>query len=266
MKYQAALVLLLAYYTAAYECPNRTPVTKVFEANLDTGSTYVRSGYGISWKNSLTGPVSGACSRQGVIKITYPAPQFGKQKRCFKFDLHFSSPSGWNFNIGDSTNNGYGGDAGDTSNAAEVHNKGDNFYVYSNILSGYESYADSRYLLVEQTAGVVKGHVSVTVGDEFVKYESSSWNKCYASRYLFTLNGQATNYGPVNYDILFSMNRVITTAARSGTGLCKAIITAMDCSTSSGGGSTGGSTGGGLGGGDTGEGDGRGDGNFLEAV
>ena len=229
MKYQAALVLLLAYYTAAYECPNRTPVTKVFEADLDTGSTYVRSGYGISWKNSLTSPVSGACSRQGVIKITYPYPQYGKQKRCFKFDLHFSSPSGWNFNIGDSTNDGYGGDAGQTSNAAEVHNIGDSFFVYSNILSGYESYADSRYLLVEKTAGVVKGHVSVTVGDEFVKYESSSWNKCYASRYLFTLNGQATNYGPVNYDIFFSMNRVINRASRSGTGLCKAIITAMDC-------------------------------------
>ena len=179
----------------------------------------------------MTGPVSGACSRQGVIKITYPYPKYGKQKRCFKFDLHFSSPIGWNFNIGDSTNDGYGGDAGQTSNAAEVHNKGDSFYVYSNILDGYESYADSRYLLVEKTAGVVKGHVSVTVGDEFVKYESSSWNKCYASRYLFTLNGQATNYGPVNYDIFFSMNRVINRASRSGTGLCKVIITVMDCST-----------------------------------
>ena len=104
--------------------------------------------------------MSGACSRQGVIKITYPYPKYGKQKRCFKFDLHFSSPIGWNFNIGDSTNDGYGGDAGQTSNAAEVHNKGDSFYVYSNILDGYESYADSRYLLVEKTAGVVKAQRS----------------------------------------------------------------------------------------------------------
>ena len=171
MKYQAALVFMLAtaaYFTAnvaAYECPAHTHGIKVFEANLDTGYSYVRPGSGISWPKSLTGPVSGACSRQGVIKITFPYPKYGQQRCRFKFDLHLSGAQGWNFNIGDSTNNGYGGDAGQTSNAAEVHNIGDNFYVYSNILNGYESYADSRYLLVERTQGVVSGHVSITVGD-----------------------------------------------------------------------------------------------------
>ena len=239
MKYQAALVLMLAtaaYFTAnvvAYECPAHSSGIKVFEANLDTGNSYIHSGSRISWLKSLTDPVSGAaCSRQGVIKITFPYPKYGQQRCRFKFDLHLSGAGGWNFNIGDSTNNGYGGDAGQTSNAAEVHNIGDSFFVYSNILNGYESYADQSYLLVEQTKEVVSGPVSVTVGDKFVKFESSSWNKCYASPYLFTLNGQATNYGPVNYDIFFSMNRVIypySSVSRTGTGLCKATITAMDC-------------------------------------
>ena len=97
MKCQAALVLMLAYFTAAYKCPSRTYVNKVFEVDLSNGDTYVRGGYGISWLTPLTGQVSGACSRQGVIKITYPTlPQNGKQRLCFKFDLHFSSPSGWN--------------------------------------------------------------------------------------------------------------------------------------------------------------------------
>lgn len=222
MKCQVALVLMLAYFTAAYQCPYRltVPVTKVFEANLDTGYTYVRGGYGISWVTPLTGPVSGACSRQGVIKITYPAPQSRQQRRCFKFDFHFSSPSGWNFNIGDSTTNGYG----ETSNAAEVHNVGGSFYVYSKNIDSY----GSRGILVENRAGVVTGQVSVTIGDEFVKYESNSWNKCYVSRrYLFPLNGQDDL---VDYDIFFSMNRVIRYRSdRTGTGLCKAIITAMDC-------------------------------------
>ena len=197
-------------YVAAYECPAHTHGIKVFEADLDTGYSDIHSGSRISWLKSLTDPVSGPCSRQGVIKITFPYPKYGQQKCRFKFDLHLSSAAGkFNFGIGDSTNNGYGGDAGETSNAAEVHNSGDTLYVYSNKLNGYESYADQRLLLVERTHGVVSGHVSVTIGDEFVKFESSSLKKCYASPYLFTLNGQATNYGPVNYDIFFSMNRVI---------------------------------------------------------
>ena len=236
MKCQAALVLVLAtaaYFTAAYECPAPISGTKVFEADLNTGLSFIHSRSRISWVKTLTSSVSGACSRQGVIKITFPDPKLGQQRCRFKFDLQFSSPLGWNFNIGDSSNTG---DSYDISNA-EVFNTGDSFNVYSNLLDGYESYG-SPGTLVEKKARVVNGHVSVTVGDEFIKYESSDWNKCYASRYLFTLNGQASNYGPVNYDIFFSMNRVIypyPRVPRTGTGLCKATITAMDCDLTSGG-------------------------------
>ena len=101
MKYQASLVLVLAtaaYFAAnvaAYECPAHTLGIKVFEANLDTGYSYVRSGSGISWLKSLTGPESGAaCSRQGVIKITFPYPKYGQQRCRFKFDLHLSGAAG----------------------------------------------------------------------------------------------------------------------------------------------------------------------------
>ena len=158
MKYQATLVLMLAtaaYFAAnvaAYKCPAHINGIKVFEANLDTGYSYIRSGSGVSWLKSLTGPVSGAAySRQGVIKITFPYPKYGQQKCRFKFDLYLSSTAkGFNFDIGDSTNDGYGGDASQTSNAAEVHNNGNTFYVYSNKLNGYESYADQRLLLVSE--------------------------------------------------------------------------------------------------------------------
>ena len=237
MKCQAALVIVLAtaaYFTAAYECPAPISGTKVFEADLNNGLSFIHPRSRISWVKTLTSSVSGACSRQGVIKITFPDPILGQQRCRFKFDLQFSSPSGWNFNIGDSSNNAFGGDFYDIS-GAEVLNTGDSFNLYSNHLDGFESYG-SPGKLVEKKAGVVNGHVSVTVGDEFVKYESSSWNKCYASRYLFTLNGQATNYGPVNC-IFFSMNRIIYTyprVPRTGTGLCKATITAMDCDLTSG--------------------------------
>ena len=72
--------------------------------------------------------------------------------------------------------------------------------------------------------------MSKTVGDEFVKYENDGFTKCYASPYLFTLRGQPTKYGPVDYDIFFAMNRVVRYHPdRTEAGLCRVVITAMDC-------------------------------------
>ena len=53
--------------------------------------------------------------------------------------------------------------------------------------------------------------------------------KSYRSRYLFTLNGQSTTYGSVDYLLILSMNCVITSNFRSGTGLCRAVIRTLDC-------------------------------------
>ena len=155
------------------------------------------------------------------------------QKRRLQFDLYFDSTrSGWNFNIGDSTNNGYGGDAGHTSNAAEVHNTNEAFFVYTNTLPGYTDYSTSG-LLVENSANALTNHITVTIGDEYVMFDNNRGvQKTYRSEYLFTLSGQQTTYGAVDYTIYFAMNRVIypfSSTGRTGTGLCRAVIRALDC-------------------------------------
>ena len=112
------------------------------------------------------------------LKITVPKPKYGQQKCRYKFDLHhsdLSSRGGWNFNTGDSlSNDGFGGDAGHTSNAAEVHNIRDTFYVYSKVqLMQSDNPAGLNDLLVDKVPKAIRGHVSVTVGNEFVKFENN---------------------------------------------------------------------------------------------
>ena len=185
----------------------------------------------MSWVSPLSGH-SAPSSKQGVIKLTFPNPVGGKQRYCLVFDLYLQKdPRRWAFNIGDSTNNGYGGDAGTTSNAAEVHNIGNSWFVYSNNLPGYGSYAGSSTLLVESLSNVITDHVTLTIGDEYVEFDNNQGvQKCYSSKYLFTLSGQTPTYGVVNYDIFFALNRVIRYRSdRTGPGLSRAIIREVEC-------------------------------------
>ena len=205
----------------------------IFEADLTTGASFTAARSGISLSSQFVG--SGMCAKQGVATITFPQPLPGQpQRRLLRFELFFNmtlinNSRSFNFDIGDSYTNGYGGDQGQTSNAAEVHNVRTDWLVYSNTLPGYLDYADSR-LLVDHVSNVITEHITVTVGDEYVEFDNhAGFQRCYRSRYLFTLSGQTPTYGSVNYDIFFSMNRVITTTSRSGIGLCRAIIKAVDC-------------------------------------
>ena len=206
----------------------------IFEANLTTGQHFIAPESGLSWVRELYNPnAQRNCDLQGVLRIDFPRACNHMQKRKLQFDLYFDSTrSGWNFDIADSTNNGYGGDAGHTSNAAEVHNKNEAFYIYANVLPGYTDYTTNG-LLVESTGDVITNHVTVTIGDEYVKFDNNRGvQKTYRSEYLFTLSGQSTTYGAVNYSIYFSMNRVVYPfrfASRTGTGLCRAVIRALDC-------------------------------------
>ena len=76
-------------------------------------------------------------------------------------------------------------------------------------------------------------YVTVTVGDELLEFDNHRGaHYRYQSPYLFTLNGQKPTYGSVNYDIFFSMNRVVypySSTSRTGVGLCKAVIKAVNC-------------------------------------
>ena len=232
----AATVVLLCYMHVAVCCSSCCcgGGWPIFDANLTSGQYFIAPESGMSWsrspidRNSRT-----SCDMQGVLRIVFPRACNHMQKRRLQFDLYFASTrSGWNFDIGDSTNNGYGGDAGHTSNAAEVHNINERFYVYTNTLNGYTDYSTSG-LLVESTNNALTNHVTVTVGDEYVMFDNNrGLQKTYRSEYLFTLSGQATQYGPVDYVIYFSMNRVIypfSYTSRTGTGLCRAVIKALDC-------------------------------------
>ena len=167
-------------------------------------------------------------------------PKYGtKRQRCkLVFDLYLQSDllkgQGWNFNISDSSNNGYGGDAGHTSNSAEVHNYCDDVLVYSNVLDGHETYPkEFPGLLIDRKYDIMSTHMTITVGDEFLNINNNRSVSCsYQSPYLFTLRGQKPTYGSVNYDIFFSMNRVVwpySYTSRTGVGLCKAVIKAVDC-------------------------------------
>ena len=137
----------------------------------------------------------------------------------------------WNFDISDSTNDGFGGDAGDSSNSAEVHNYRDNFMVSSNVLPGYTEYSNQKnlLLLVDLQRDVLTNNITITVGDEYVHFDNHRGiQRSYSSPYLFTLNGQATTKGTPDYvyDIYFSMNRVVyphLQTSRTGIGLCKAL-------------------------------------------
>ena len=237
------LVALVAMTTLFFTCAKASYGATIFEADLTSGSPHISSNWGgsIKWEKTLSG--SGICSRQGVVKITFPNPQYGQQKCKLLFDLHFQSDlssSAWNFDIADSSNNGYGGDAGHTSNAAEVHNINDDLFVYSNILPGYENFANRETLQADLKRDVMRTYVTVTVGDELLEFDNHRGaHYQYQSPYLFTLNGQKPTYGEVNYDIFFSMNRVVypySYTSRTGVGLCKAVIKAVDCDTTSSGG------------------------------
>lgn len=208
----------------------------IFDVNLTSGETVNAPGSGITWAKTLFNPNAQlSCDMQGVLKIVFPQACNHMQKRKLQFDLYFSnSRSGWNFDISDSTNNGYGGDAGHTSNSAEVHNINENLLIYTNTLPGYTDYTTNG-LQVETVRSAMTNHITITIGDEYLMFDNNRGvQRTYRSEYLFTLSGQPTTYGVVDYIIYFSMNRIVYPfnsglRSRTGTGLCRAVIKALDC-------------------------------------
>ena len=122
-----------------------------------------------------------------------------------------------------------GGDAGTTSNAAEVHGYNRNLLIFTNTLFDYRLYSTDNHLRVENKANSLSDHVTLYIGDERVEVNNyRGYQAVYDSKYLFTLNGQKPSkrypHAHVEYDIWLSMNRVISGSHRSGTGLCKVAI------------------------------------------
>ena len=76
--------------------------TIIFEANLSSGSSFIASGYQISYVSTLSSS-SVKCGKRGVIRITFPQPLSGfRQTKFLQFDLYFDTVvQGFNINIGD---------------------------------------------------------------------------------------------------------------------------------------------------------------------
>ena len=201
----------------------------MFRADLSTGGYSIDSppdmdlSFVVDLEPSDPRVPSRNCNHRGVLKITYPT--LSPQPRLLRFDMYFNSPTGWNFNIGDSgTNNGYAGDFFPTHDEAEVHNlANDDFLVYRNDLQGCNA------ALHAQLSSAMTNFVTVTIGDEYIEFDNHQGVKeCYRSECLFTLAGQMVT--GANYDIFFGMNRVIYgPGSRTGTGLCRVEIKYLDC-------------------------------------
>ena len=216
-------------------CCEKTQGWPVFEVNLTSGEFYIAPESGIYWKVQpplIRYPSRYTCNLQGVLKITFPFSINQMQRRFLRIDFFLDSQAtGWNYHIGDSkTNSGFGGDAGTTSNDAEVHNLNKDWFVYSNELPGYQDYTTSGFL-VDRVNNVVTNRVTIIIGDEYVEFDNNRGiRRRYRSEYLFTLSGQKPTVGVVDYDIFVAMNRVIKPyVSRTGIGLCGVEIRALDC-------------------------------------
>jgi len=208
--FRAALLVMFvicgAFFSFAYaeEC--------VIDLNNNTHTCQ-----SISAINFISQPVN----NQAVVRISFDPALYKHTKAVFEVSYD-KQPSAWTVNIGDSkSNNGNGGDGGDTSNAAEMQILDTDMSVYSNTLPGYETQVLDGSLLLHTESNVISQgkSISLEVSNERLHWTSPSGGGEVFSKYLYTLKGQNTVYGPVDYDIYAAFNRVIGTDRRSGSGV-----------------------------------------------
>jgi hypothetical protein len=160
-------------------------------------------------------------SSKGKFLVTLDLQQ-NKAKNRIVYELTFGdNPTGWLINIGNSiTNNGYGGDSGSQSNDSELQIVNGTMCVYCN------DYGSGRLLFSEQNCATPNGKIRIEISDNTVTYYNyqTKITKTWTSPYIFALNGQSDDAGPVNYVIYTGINRVIDGEYRSGNGVINAIL------------------------------------------
>ncbi|BFZ14529.1 hypothetical protein BsWGS_17568 [Bradybaena similaris] len=170
------------------------------------------------------------CATQGVLKLALASAAVDPNRRRVKVDLFMDGgPTGWVFNLGDSsTNDGYGGDGSTQSWDAEVHGvvgaTGPHLtgWYSDNGGSGQAFHIPKQY-----TSGI-----TLVAGDGHAIWRANNETlyTYFYSPYFFGLNGQADSTGPVNYDLHLGINRVIGGSHRTGSGVCKVGIKFLpDC-------------------------------------
>lgn len=173
-------------------------------------------------------PFSGTgCDTKGVLEILLANPGMGNSRRGVLIDLEFgSNPTGYTFNVGDShTNNGLGGDNGNTEYDAELHAyQNTSIRLYRNDKARYRRGRRETYWnqIKDRLTIIIKDQQVQWITDDNVAAFSSTKNE------LFALGGQTDDTqgsGVPNYEIYVGLNRVILdNIRRTGSGLCKASI------------------------------------------
>jgi hypothetical protein len=158
--------------------------------------------------------VSPPNNHQSLAKITLD-PSYGYTKVIF--DVTYSTqPIGWTVNIGDSpSNNGFGGDAGDTWNSAEMQILNSRMSIYSLNLGP----ANAPNLLNVDNLVNQGDTISLEVSNHRLAWSSPNTTDKLESPQLYVLDGTPdTLRNQVDYDIYAAFNRVIGSSA-SGSGV-----------------------------------------------
>ncbi|XHL94962.1 MAG: DUF4347 domain-containing protein [Microcoleus anatoxicus] len=158
---------------------------------------------------------------EAVAKINFD----GNVKKA-KFIVEYDkAPSGWTVNLGDSaSNDGYGGDSGDQSRDAEVQIVNGSMAVFGN---DYNTPPGGELPPGNVPNFVSNGsRIELEVSNEQLAWDNKNGLKnSLNSPYLYALNGQADNGGPVNSEIYAGFNRVISGPFdRIGSGASKVTI------------------------------------------
>jgi len=155
--------------------------------------------------------ISQPMNNQAVAKISFDPKLYTHNKAIFEV-TYDKQPTGWTVDICDSKScDGYGGDAGHTSNAAEVEILNTGFNAYRNTLHGHPDSTGESLRLFSKPVSISQGTtVSLEISNESLEWNFPNEKGKLESDRLFTLNGQTPTYGTVDYDIYVAFNRVIT--------------------------------------------------------
>lgn len=162
--------------------------------------------------------INGPINNQVVICINLDPNSSGFTEAIF--DIEFKQKgTGWTVNIGDSiSNNGFAGDGANQSNDAELQ-------ILDGIMSiyGSDDIPSEVRLLLKYSPVAEKKRVSIklNIKNQFLGWESNGKQGEVNSQYLYALDGQRDNEGPINYDIYAAFNRTIASSDRNGSGVKK---------------------------------------------
>ncbi|MBN2443904.1 MAG: CehA/McbA family metallohydrolase, partial [Spirochaetales bacterium] len=159
---------------------------------------------------------------QYIVKVNL-RPEGRVHYKTVRFSITPSgTQSGWQVNIGDSvSNDGYGGDAVNQQNDAELQIVNKDLQIYKSDKGGSGPYFSTpQYDWFDRP-------ITITIEDQKIslcRYMENTIS--YTNSSFFALNGQSDSEGPVNYDIYAAFNRVIKSySSRTGTGISDITIT-----------------------------------------